>query len=86
MSRKPPVVMDDENPEWTSSDFTRALRGSDIPAHIRQAFPKTRGRPRGSSKQLISLRIDTEIVERLRATGPGWQTRVNEILKAATHG
>ena len=42
-----------------------------------------RGRPRGSSKDLVSLRLDKDIVDHFRATGPGWQTRMNNVLRKA---
>ncbi|MGI4877314.1 MAG: BrnA antitoxin family protein [Janthinobacterium lividum] len=43
-----------------------------------------RGRPRAENpKRLVSLRLDAEVVERLRATGQGWQTRANEALRKA---
>ncbi len=32
-------------------------------------------------KDLISLRVDRDVLEKLRALGPGWQTRVNEMLR-----
>lgn len=75
------IVFDDDNPEWTEADFARAKRGDDIPAFIREAFVKRPGRPRGSSKEQVSLRIDRDVLERFRATGPGWQTRINEALR-----
>jgi uncharacterized protein (DUF4415 family) len=83
MPHKTPVVFDDDNPEWTAADFAAAKTGDAIPAHIRGAFPKTRGRPKGSTKQLVSLRIDCDILERFRASGPGWQSRINEALRSA---
>jgi uncharacterized protein (DUF4415 family) len=42
-----------------------------------------RGRPAGSSKNLVSLRLDKEVIEHFRATGPGWQTRMNDALRKA---
>jgi uncharacterized protein (DUF4415 family) len=42
-----------------------------------------RGRPRGSAKSLVSLRLDKTVIDHFRATGPGWQTRVNEALRKA---
>jgi uncharacterized protein (DUF4415 family) len=46
--------------------------------------PVRRGRPKSADpKQLVSLRLDREVVERLRDQGPGWQTRVNEALRKA---
>ena len=83
MSSKPDVAFDDDNPEWTKEDFARAQSGDGIPPHIRAAFPKTRGRPAGSSKQLVSLRIDRDTIARFRASGPGWQSRINEVLGKA---
>jgi uncharacterized protein (DUF4415 family) len=42
-----------------------------------------RGRPPGSSKRLVSLRLDEAVLERFRAEGPGWQSRINEALRKA---
>lgn len=86
MARKPPAVFEDDNPEWTAADFAAAKTGDAIPDHIRAAFPKTRGRPKGSTKQLVSLRIDIDVLERFRASGAGWQSRINEVLRAALGG
>jgi uncharacterized protein (DUF4415 family) len=41
------------------------------------------GRPRGSAKQAVSIRLDKDVLEKFRATGPGWQSRINEVLKRA---
>lgn len=39
------------------------------------------GRPKSPNpRQLISLRLPPEVVERWRATGPGWQSRMAERL------
>lgn len=43
------------------------------------------GRPIGSgTKTQITLRLDTAIVEKFKATGEGWQTRINDVLRAHT--
>ncbi len=42
------------------------------------------GRPRlDNPKVSISMRLDADVLAALRATGPGWQTRVNELLRSA---
>jgi uncharacterized protein (DUF4415 family) len=83
MSNKP-VVFDDDNPEWTAEDFARARPASELPAAMLAAFPKARGgRPPGASKQAVSIRLDKDVLEKFRATGPGWQSRINEALKRA---
>jgi uncharacterized protein (DUF4415 family) len=39
------------------------------------------GRPRSANpKKLISIRLTEDVIERWRATGPGWQTRMAEKL------
>jgi uncharacterized protein (DUF4415 family) len=39
------------------------------------------GRPVSSNpRKLLSLRLPAEVIERWKATGPGWQTRMAERL------
>ncbi len=41
-----------------------------------------RGRPKlENSRQLLSLRLPPEVLARWRSTGPGWQTRMVEVLE-----
>lgn len=37
------------------------------------------GRPPGT-KQQITLRLDKDVIEAFRKTGPGWQARMNDVL------
>ena len=40
------------------------------------------GRPRQAvTKESVALRLDPEVLTYFRATGKGWQTRLNEVLK-----
>lgn len=43
--------------------------------------PRTRGRQKAPTKIPVSLRLDPDVVEELRKGGPGWQTRLNAILR-----
>lgn len=50
-------------------------------AMLASAVVKKGGRPKSAKpRQLISLRLLPEVIERWRATGPGWQTRMAEQL------
>lgn len=40
-----------------------------------------RGAQRAPTKQLVTLRLDADILDYLRATGDGWQTRLNAELR-----
>ena len=46
------------------------------------------GRPVGSgAKTQITLRLDTDLIDTFKATGDGWQTRINAALRdAVAHG
>lgn len=44
-------------------------------------FKRMRGRPLGSGKkEQVTLRLDVQILEQFKATGNGWQTRINDAL------
>lgn len=50
-------------------------------AHIVRAIVR-RGLKPPAAKESISLRVDPEVLGWFRAQGPGWQTRINAVLKA----
>ncbi len=45
-----------------------------------------RGRPKAAvTKEPVKLRLDADVLAALRASGDGWQTRINEMLRASLH-
>ena len=76
---------DAENPEWTSEDFRRARPALEVlPKEALDAIRRYRGQrgpQKRPTKELISLRVDRDVVAAYRATGAGWQTRANEALR-----
>src|SRR6266542_5130408 len=84
--RKNPRRPDTENPEWTDEDFARARPVLDVlPKEIVDAIRRYRGQrgpQKAPTKEMISLRVDPDVVAAYRATGPGWQARANEALRA----
>ena len=79
MTSKP----DPENPEWTEEMFARSKGPDSLPPKMLAAFKNRGGRPRGSNKQAVSLRLDRDVITKFKATGPGWQSRINEALRRA---
>jgi uncharacterized protein (DUF4415 family) len=75
----------DENPEWTERDFAKAKPASDVlPPEVIAQFKNKGGRPRiENPKEAVKLRIDADVLAKFRESGPGWQTRINGILRAA---
>ena len=49
-------------------------------AHLRPA----RGRPKAAIRRpMLSMRVDPDVLAHLRASGKGWQTKVNALLRRA---
>lgn len=67
----------DDAPELTGDWFD----GADV--KVAGVVVSRGGRPKGSNKEQVSLRLDRDVLERFRAGGPGWQTRINDALRKA---
>lgn len=73
----------EEIPEWTEADFKRARPMKEMFPEVVEAFERLRGErglQKAPTKERIGLRLDKNIVEHFRASGRGWQSRINEIL------
>jgi len=75
----------DDAPEWSDDVFERAeLRKGDEVLRPATGTLTKRGRPRSENpKRQVTLRLDGDLIDRLRATGPGWQSKINDILRKA---
>lgn len=76
---------DDDLPEWTEDQFARAqfsIGGKVIrPAQGTLTKP---GRPVSENpKRQVTLRLDPDVLDSFRATGKGWQSRINAELRKA---
>lgn len=52
------------------------------------SLKRGRGRPAVAVKRpTLNMRVDAEVLEAFKATGQGWQTRINAVLRdAVEHG
>ena len=72
-----------DNPEWTAADFARAkpLHGLHKTLQAKLQKMGIRGPQKSPTKKLVSLRLSPEVLHHYKATGPGWQTRIDQVLK-----
>lgn len=65
------IAADPDTMEITAADVARMqVRG--------------RGRPRlAATKVPVTMRLDADVLEKLKSTGDGWQTKVNSLLREA---
>jgi uncharacterized protein (DUF4415 family) len=80
-----PWIDPDDAPEWSEEAFRRAeVRRADTIVRPATGTLTRRGRPKlDNPKRQVTLRLDGDLLDRLRESGPGWQGRVNEILRKA---
>lgn len=81
-SRKPLIDEDGEVRELTAEELAKFRPATEAlpPSLIKKLG--VRGRPRSVvTKERITIRLSREVVETFRATGEGWQTRMDEALR-----
>ena len=82
------IALDPDATEWTEEQGARSRTAVEVVPEIVKAYregnltlprkehPKTRG----------TIRLEADVVARLRADGPGWQTRANATFREAILG
>lgn len=83
MNKKPKPLTNKsgEVRELTRADFKRAKPLRDVMPDL-AAFGRTRARKGEPTKQAVSVRLSPEVIAFFKAKGDGWQTRINDTLKA----
>ncbi len=81
---KPPPETFDDNPEWTESDFARAKPFKEGFPEFYAAWKNRGGRPPAAQPKLhIGFRLAADVVNGVRATGKGYNLRVERVLRKA---
>lgn len=76
----------DDVPEWSDEAFDRAeiSIGGTVIRPATGTLTRAGRPPLGTAaKQQVTLRLDPDVVEKFRADGPGWQSRINAALRVA---
>ncbi len=78
----PPPDFDDDAPELTDEQIKRLRPARELFEELGIPMPVPRGRPQAENpKQSVTIRLDAEVVDYYKASGPGWQTRLNDDLR-----
>ena len=72
-------------PEWTEEDFARARPFREVfPERYASWEKKRMGRPPAENPKVhISFRLASDVVDGIRASGRGYNARVERVLRAA---
>ena len=74
----------DDAPEWTDEQFDRAeiAVGGTVARPAKGTLTRPRGRPKkADAKVHLHIRLSPQVLGYFRSTGPGWQTRIDEVLR-----
>ncbi len=69
--------------ELTDEELAQAKPFAEMFPELAASIKRARGKQKTPTKELISLRVDRDVVAAYRASGRGWQGRMNAALKAA---
>ncbi|MCW1430893.1 BrnA antitoxin family protein [Novosphingobium sp. JCM 18896] len=71
-----------DNPELTAEQIGAARPFAEAVPELAKTF-RTHGPGKKPAKVSQTLRLDREVLEAWRASGPGWQSRMNDALRKA---
>jgi uncharacterized protein (DUF4415 family) len=78
------IASDPDAPEASDEQLAAARPFAEIYPALADTMRRAGGRPKlDEPKVPVSIRLDAEVLRKWKATGPGWQSRINAALKAA---
>lgn len=82
-----PQKPDTDNPAWTAEDLAEARPASEVLTQLfspdrAQSLLSPRDRPRADvAKVRVGIRLSPEVMAHFKASGDGWQTRIDAALR-----
>jgi uncharacterized protein (DUF4415 family) len=89
MSKRAPLTdADGEVRALTAEDMARFRPASQaLPVDLQETLGvRRRGPQKAPTKVSTTIRLDADLLEALKATGEGWQTRVNALVRRELMG
>jgi uncharacterized protein (DUF4415 family) len=73
-----------DSPELTDEELASMRPAREVlPPAFFDALPRRRGPQKTATKVAVSIRLSRDVVEAFKAKGPGWQSRIDETLRAS---
>jgi uncharacterized protein (DUF4415 family) len=72
-----------DSPEATDEELAQAKPFADVFPDLAESIRRGRGPQKAPTKKLVSLRLSPDVLDRFKAGGPGWQSRIDEVLRKA---
>jgi uncharacterized protein (DUF4415 family) len=72
-----------DSPPLTDEELASMRPFAEVFPDLAASIKRGRGKQKTPTKELTAIRLDRATLEAFRATGPGWQSRIDKILQEA---
>jgi uncharacterized protein (DUF4415 family) len=73
-----------DNPDWTDEELAQARPFAEVFPEWAESIRRSRGPQKAPTKVALSIRLSRDVVEKFKAGGPGWQSRMDKALRKAS--
>ena len=70
-----------DNPKLTAEQLSMARPFTEALPELATSIQRDRGPNKAPTKKLVSLRLSGQVIEKYKAGGPGWQSRIDQDLR-----
>jgi uncharacterized protein (DUF4415 family) len=70
-----------DNPKLTGAQLSKAKPFAKALPELAASIRRGRGPNKAPTKKLVSLRLSGQVIEKYKASGPGWQSRIDQDLR-----
>jgi uncharacterized protein (DUF4415 family) len=70
-----------DNPELSDEQLAKAKPFAEALPELAAPIRRGRGPNKAPTKKLVSLRLSGQVIEKYKAAGPGWQSRIDQDLR-----
>jgi uncharacterized protein (DUF4415 family) len=70
-----------DNPKLTDEQLSKAKPFAEALPELAASIRRGRGPNKAPTKKLVSLRLSGQVIEKYKAGGSGWQSRIDQDLR-----
>ena len=70
-----------DNPKLTDDQLSKARPFAEALPELAASIRRGRGPNKAPTKKIVSLRLSGQVIEKYKADGPGWQSRIDQDLR-----
>ena len=80
------IAADPDTFELDDEWFARARPAIEVDADLVENSARQQDKRKADAKEHVTISLDTDVLARFRESGPGWEDKLNEILRRVVLG